>query len=156
MSPVFILSACLIGEKCAYDGLGRISDKAVSLKAKYDCLPLCPELLGGLGCPREQAEIVGGTGIDVLSGGARVVSVQGTDVTRSFILGALKTLSIARSCGASSAVMRSNSPSCGKYRVYDGTFTGTLKEGMGVTSALLSLEGISVLSETEIDDVFRE
>lgn len=111
---------------------------------------VCPEEDGGLGTPRPPAEIVGGDGHDVLDGKARVVTKQGGDVTAEYVRGAELALAAARQAGATTAVLKSRSPSCGKGCVYDGSFTATLAEGDGVTAALLRRNGIEVLTDEEV------
>lgn len=112
-------------------------------------VPICPEVAGGLPIPRPPAEIVGGDGRDVLEGQARVLREDGTDVTEAFLRGAETALSIAQRLGVKEAILKSHSPSCATRMIYDGTFSGTLKEGMGVTAALLLRNGIEVSSSEE-------
>ncbi len=96
--------------------------------------PVCPEVLGGLSVPRVPAEIVGGDGADVLTGTAKVVNIDGVDLTCQFLGGAYPALDIARSVGAKKALFIEKSPSCGCGRIFDGTFTEKFKDG-GVTVA---------------------
>jgi uncharacterized protein YbbK (DUF523 family) len=103
-----------------------------------------------LDCPREINEIVGGTGKDVLQGNARVISLSGKDNTERFIKGAETALGIARDNGVRIAVLKTKSPSCGKYRIHAGTFDGRMKNGAGVTTALFELNNIKVFTEYEI------
>lgn len=105
--------------------------------------PVCPECLGGLPTPRTACELTG-TGQQVLDGNARVLDCNGEDRTAAFLNGANKTLEIARSRGASVAVLKGRSPSCGCGAVYDGTFSGRLVPGDGVTAALLKRHGLRV------------
>lgn len=116
-----------------------------------ELIPVCPEQLGGLSTPRPPAEIVGGDGGDVLDRCASVITVQGEDKTREFLCGAHQTLEIAKSHNATAAVLKSNSPSCGCGLIYDGTFTGELVDGDGVTSALLRRQGIQVMTDADIE-----
>lgn len=109
-------------------------------------IPVCPEVIGGLSTPRENSEIVGGDGMDVLNGRAHVMTISGKDVTKAYIKGAKKALAIARSCGVRSAILKSRSPACGAVRIYDGSFTKKLKAGSGVTASLLCQKGIKVYS----------
>lgn len=145
---MIIVSSCLLGKRCRYDGASQPNEAAIRLFIKGLAVPVCPECLGGLSVPRPPAEIVGGSGEDVLSGNARVIAygVNGEmiDVTGEFILGAYKTLEIALECGAQEAVLKAKSPSCGCGLVYDGTFSGALIEGIGVTAALLLKNEIKV------------
>jgi len=117
---------------------------------KGDIIPLCPEQLGGLPTPGEPQEIVGGTGEDVLRGKANVITASGRDVTKNFLRGAKETLRITKSLGVKEAVLKSCSPSCGCGKIYDGTFSGKLKDGNGVTAALLKEHGIRIKNEKYI------
>ncbi len=110
-------------------------------------IPVCPEQLGGLPTPRNPAEIVGGDGDDVLDGKARVIDLEGNDVTRQFLAGAEQALQLAQKVGATVAILKENSPSCGSSHVYDGSFSGNKKPGVGVTAALFRRNGIRVESE---------
>jgi len=115
-------------------------------------VPFCPEQAGGLTTPRSPSEIIGGDGMDVLQGKARVINDKGEDVTEAFVKGAEEALKLARLIGADTAILKSKSPSCGTKCVYDGTFSGKLREGMGVTAALLLSEGIKILDSSELKE----
>ncbi|HLV59896.1 MAG TPA: DUF523 domain-containing protein, partial [Fredinandcohnia sp.] len=115
-------------------------------------VPLCPEVAGGLPVPRPPAEIQGGDGRDVLAGRARVATREG-DVTAFFLAGAEAALAAARAHGVVAAVLKERSPSCGVRQVYDGSFSGQRRSGMGVTAARLEAAGIPVFSEAELDRV---
>ena len=140
------VSRCLLGERCRYNGeakeavfhLGDIGKTA---------FPICPECMAGLEIPREPCEIVGGDGYDVLDGKARVMSRDGKDRTVDFIKGAYEALLEIQRRGSRNVILKSNSPSCGCGKIYDGTFSGTLKDGDGVTTALLKRHGITVKSK---------
>jgi uncharacterized protein YbbK (DUF523 family) len=140
-----IASACLIGRKCRYDGESRENPEIKKLYEEGRLKPVCPECLAGLKIPRCPSEITGGDGGDVLRGRARVTAQDGSDRTQEFIEGANKALEAARECGAKRAYMKSKSPSCGCSMIYDGTFSGKLKHGAGVTAALLKENGIEVI-----------
>ncbi len=140
-----IASACLAGIKCRYDGQAREDKKIKEMYLKGEVKAVCPECLGGLASPRCPSEIVGGEGGDVLCGKAKVMAKDGSDRTPEFLDGAEKTLEIAQSSGAKRAYLKSKSPSCGVFRIYDGTFSGTLKPGNGVTAALLAKNGIEII-----------
>jgi uncharacterized protein YbbK (DUF523 family) len=140
--PVLV-SSCLAGVACRHDGRDRRDLAAADLPA--DAVPVCPEVLGGLGVPREPAEIVGGDGTDVWAGRARVLTVTGRDVTASYQAGARRALAQARAAGARRALLVEGSPSCGCRRIRDGTFAGKDRAGPGVTAALLAQAGIEVL-----------
>jgi uncharacterized protein YbbK (DUF523 family) len=111
---------------------------------------VCPEEEAGLGTPRPPAEIVGGDGRDVLAGRARVMTEGGIDVTEAYLAGATSALDAALEAGATTAILKARSPSCGKGLVYDGTFSRTKRAGVGVTTALLEANGIEVLSDEEL------
>ena len=141
-----LISACLIGVNCRYDG-GNSRDKDAIKHHQHDELvPVCPEEAGGLPTPRPAVEIVGGDGNDVLDGKARVLTAEGVDKTEEFLKGAQIALELAQSEGATSVLLKSRSPSCGCGEIYDGTFSKTLVSGDGVTTALLKRHGIEVIT----------
>ncbi|MCA1705256.1 MAG: DUF523 domain-containing protein, partial [Actinobacteria bacterium] len=133
--------ACMAGIPCHYDG--SAGDEYPGARRGV-VVAVCPEQLGGLATPRSRAEIVGGTGDDVLDGRARVMSEQGDDVTEEYLRGAYATLEVARAAGATTAVLQDKSPSCGSTVINDGSFSKTRRTGMGVTAALLARHGIAV------------
>ncbi len=147
--PVLV-SACLAGRACRFDGTGARQDAVTKLIAEGRAVLVCPEVDGGLGTPRPPAEIVGGDGSDVLAGRARVVADTGRDVTEEYLRGARKALEAAREAGAEVAILKARSPSCGKTAIYDGTFTRTLQAGDGVTAALLARNGIAVFADEDL------
>ncbi len=149
---MILVSACLLGLPCQYDGQFCPQPALQELAARGEVLPCCPEVLGGLGVPRPPAEIVRGDGEDVLEGRARVINAQGQDVTWEFLRGAQATLRLAHRWGIKRAILKSHSPSCSSRYIYDGTFRGRLREGQGVTAALLQREGMEVCSEEEWKD----
>lgn len=149
--PKKLVSACLLGERCRYNGKGKPNQELISLSNKNELIPVCPDILGGLTTPRSPAEIVGGTGRDVLEGRAKVMSKDGRDVTGYFVKGAYAALEIAKKENATEAYLKSKSPSCGCGKIYDGTFSGKLKDGDGVTAALLKKNGIKVKAVTQDD-----
>ena len=148
--PVLV-SACLAGRACRFDGTGAYADAVARLIAEGRAVLVCPEVDGGLGTPRPAAEIEGGTGADVIEGRARVVTGDGTDVTDQYMKGAERALEVARKVGATAAILKARSPSCGKGAVYDGTFSRTLQAGDGVTAALLRSEGLHVVTDEEVE-----
>lgn len=147
--PVLV-SACLAGRPCRYDGSGATDDVVSRLVAEGLAVLVCPEVDGGLGTPRPPAEIVGGDGADVLAGRAKVVTAEGIDVTEAYLKGARRAVESARRTGADSAILKARSPSCGCGEVYDGTFSRVLQQGDGVTAAMLKGEGIGVLTDEEV------
>ncbi len=156
MPSKILVSSCLTGEKCAYDGKDRTVSAVRELCKRFGCVRACPEVDGGLGCPREFHEITGNTGEDVLDGKARVLSFSGEDRTEHFIRGAKAALKKALRNSVSIAVMKARSPSCGRGRIYSGKFDGTLCDGNGVTAALLMRHGIKVFTEEEIGRIEQE
>ncbi len=118
---------------------------------EHNVIPVCPEELGGLVTPREPCEIQAGSGKDVLEGRSPVLNKKGEDVTEGFVKGAGETLALARQHSCFLAVLKARSPSCGCGIIYDGTFSGRLKEGSGVTAQLLLDNEIVVMTETDFE-----
>ncbi len=145
-----LISACLAGVACTYEGKPKTRDWAVRLVADGRAVPVCPEVAGGLGIPRPEAEIQSGDGNAVIDGAARVVSVDGDDVTNNYLHGARTALDAARRTGATVAILKARSPSCGCGAIYDGTFSGAKRDGDGVTAALLKREGLTVASDEDV------
>ena len=146
-----LVSACLAGRACRYDGSSNRDDWVTRLMTSGRAVLACPEVDGGLGTPRPPAEIVGGSGEEVLDGRARVITRDGRDVTEAYVRGAERALEAARRADIRIAVLKARSPSCGHDRVYDGTFTRTLTDGEGVTAALLRRHGVTVLTEEDLE-----
>ena len=145
MSRKILVSACLLGICCRYDGRGNPNDAVLSLLNRDDItlIPVCPEQLGGLSTPRIPSE----------RRGERVVNRAGEDVTSQFIRGAEEALRIAKLYGCQVAVLKERSPSCGCGRIYDGNFSGKLTDGDGVTAELLRREGIKVYGESQVTEM---
>ena len=139
---MILVSACLAGVDCTWDGKNRLDPGIKEMVDKKFAVAVCPEVLGGRTVPRTKTEIRGGTGKDVLNGKARVFDENGVDVTDKFIMGAYKALDIAKKNNIKETILKSKSPSCGIGEIYDGSFTGKLINGDGVTTALLKREGI--------------
>ncbi|MEW8977382.1 MAG: DUF523 domain-containing protein [Symbiobacterium sp.] len=148
---MILVSACLVGCHCRYDGGTKERPDLVKLIRQGRAVPVCPEQMGGLPTPRVPAEIVGGDGEAVLDGRARVVNSAGDDVTAQFLAGAREALRMAEAAGASVAILKERSPSCGSAAIYDGTFSGATVPGAGVTAALLRRHGVRVYSEETWD-----
>ncbi len=129
------VSACLLGEKCKYNGGNNINEKVINYIKGHEVIPVCPEVLGGLPIPREPAEIVDGV----------VKHKDGSSVDKEFRTGAQKALEILKDRGAELVILQSRSPSCGVKTIYDGTFSGKLVPGNGVFVELLKEHGINVL-----------
>ncbi|MBW2249699.1 MAG: DUF523 domain-containing protein [Deltaproteobacteria bacterium] len=147
-----LVSACLMGERVRYDGSQVPYDSAILRSWKHNgiIVPFCPEVAGNLPVPRPSAEIIKGTGTDVIEKNTGVFNINGKDVTESFIRGAEKALAVARKMQITIALLKDGSPSCGKTSIYDGSFSKVRRPGNGVTMALLEKNGISVFSEYEI------
>ena len=140
-----LISACLLGACCRYDGASKGHPLARRLAERYTLVPVCPEQLGGLATPRSPSE----------RQGERVVAKNGTDVTEQYRRGAEEARKLCRLLGCEAAVLKERSPSCGSGQIYDGTFTGTLIPGDGVTAELLKAEGIPVYGESQISKLLE-
>ena len=137
-SPILV-SACLLGVPCRYDGTGQADERIVALAKSHHLIPVCAEQLGGLPTPRPSAE----------RNGTRVLTRDDRDVTAPFQRGAEETLRLARLFSCRIAILKANSPSCGSGQIYDGCFCGRLVPGDGLTAALLKQDGLTVLSEKD-------
>ncbi|MDD5292003.1 MAG: DUF523 domain-containing protein [Candidatus Omnitrophica bacterium] len=145
----YIVSACLIGKACFYDGSSRCVPEMKELFDSGVVIALCPEELAGFKAPRPPIEIFAGAGEDVLKGKAYIFNKEGKDVTINIIKGSKEFLKIAQDSGVSQAVLKARSPCCGKGNIYDGTFNGKLRKGNGVTAALLLKNGFEVVTDEE-------
>ncbi len=134
-----IVSACLAGLNCRYDGAAKPCEKVMALVAEGRAVPVCPEQMGGLPTPRQSSERVG----------ERVLRKDGVDVTAEFIRGAEESLKLTKMIDATEAILKSKSPSCGSNLIYDGTFSGTLIPGDGIFTAMCKANGITVKTEDE-------
>lgn len=141
-----LVSACLMGMSCRYDGKSNQLSKLQALMKQHICIPVCAEMFGGLPTPRPPAERQGN----------RVVTEDGQDVTDAFIRGTAEILRLADLYHCKAALLKENSPSCGSGKIYDGTFTGTLVEGDGITTQLLKQKGIKVYGESQIGELVDE
>ena len=139
MEPILV-SACLLGADCKYSGGNNLCPGLEALKAHYQLIPVCPEQLGGLPTPRPPAECQG----------EKVINKEGLDVTEQFRKGAEEALKLGQYFGCKQAILKSRSPSCGQGMIYDGTFTGALVPGDGITAKLLRQSGFSLYSEENI------
>ncbi len=135
-----LISACLLGVPCRYDGQSKPLPGIEALAERYALVPVCPEQLGGLPTPRVPAE----------RNGDRVLTRDGRDVTDNYLRGACEALRIARLTGCARALLKAKSPSCGCGRIYDGTHTGTLIPGDGATAQLLKENGVCVTTEEDM------
>ena len=137
-----LVSACLLGVMCRYDGQSRPDEKVLGLLKNHVLVPVCPEQLGGLSTPRCPCEIQGD----------RVMSRDGDDRTAEYEKGALEALRLCRLFSCEAAILKAKSPSCGLGCVYDGTFSGTLRPGDGVTAGLLKNSGVPVYTEKNLPE----
>lgn len=138
-----LISACLVGDNCKYNGGNNLNPQIEALLEKYELIPFCPEVEGGLPIPRNPSEIKGD----------RVVMNNDKDVTREYELGARKALMLCLYLKIKIAVLKERSPSCGTHQIHDGSFSNKLIDGMGVTARLLKENGIKVYSEEEISQL---
>ena len=137
-----LISACLLGVACRYDGQSRPLSPLPASTEKITFIPVCPEQLGGLPTPRVPAERCG----------EKVLRQDGDDVTAAYQRGAAEALRIARLYGCRYAVLKEKSPSCGNGQIHDGSFTGTLIAGQGIAAKLLTYHGIYVFGENSFRD----
>jgi len=135
-----LVSACLLGVSCRYDGNGKADEDVLKLMDKYELIPVCPEIMGGLATPRDPAEIIDG----------RVITKGGSDVTAEYAKGAEETLKLAKLYGCKKAILKERSPSCGFKNIYDGTFSHTVINGNGITANLLSENDIIITGESNL------
>lgn len=138
-----LVSNCLLGCECRYKGDSCRCDKILSLASEHTLIGVCPEQAGGLSTPRAPAEIQGD----------KVIANTGVDVTEQYMKGAQTALYMAKLNNVDFAIFKAKSPSCGKGIIYDGTFSGNLIKGNGVTTQLLLDNGFDVYNEEELDSL---
>lgn len=144
---MYIVSRCLLGHNCKYNGGNNLNEAVIAFCRDRTVCPVCPETAGGLQSPRPPAEY---------TENGRILDSEGQDVTEAFELGAQLSLEEALQKALElgedieGAVLKANSPSCGSGRIYDGTFSGTLKAGDGCFVQKLKMRNIKVISEKEI------
>lgn len=146
-NPEYVVSACLAGADCTYLGKSRLDLSVAQLVSRGNAAAFCPEVAGGLGVPRENSEITGGDGFGVLRRKAKVLSRSGKDFTSNYARGARIVLKETLRRGIRKAILKSKSPACGVGHIYDGTFSGKLKNGHGVLAAALAGAGIGLQTE---------
>lgn len=144
---MYLVSSCLAGINCCYDGENNFNKKAADLVKTGKAIPVCPEVLGGLSTPRIPSEVIINQ-----QGKRKVINKKGEDVTAEFKLGAKKTLKIAQVVEAEKVILKQRSPSCGLNEIYDGTFSGNLIKKSGITAKLLIENGFEVLTEDDLND----
>lgn len=151
---MILVSKCLTGAPCRYNGQGKpnqaVIDFLATLTEGRDYVMICPECDGGLPIPRLGGEICGGTAADVLGGRATIRNINGDDYTAEFIAGAKAALTKAEKLGATAALLKEKSPSCGVHQVHDGAFADGVIPGQGLTAHLLSANGLAIFNEDEI------
>ena len=139
-----LVSACLLGTPCRYDGTGKLEPALERLRTQgHTLVPVCPEVLGGLPTPRPPAE-------------RQSDGQEGGDVTAEYRAGAERALELARAHGCTLAMLKERSPSCGRGQIYDGTFSHTLIPGSGVAAQLLEPQGIPVYGESRLDELISQ
>ena len=135
-----LVSSCLLGENCRYKGDNCRNEKVLALKGEHELIGVCPEVMGGLSTPRAPSERVGD----------KVLSSEGKDVTENYRAGAEAALEIAKKEKVDYCIFKAKRPSCGCGKIYDGTFSGKLVEGNGVTSELFLKNGFSIKTEESL------
>ena len=141
-----LVSACLLGLRCRYDGQSRPNAAVLALREKHQLIPCCPEQLGGLPTPRNPSEWQG----------ERIVNRKGEDVTAQYRRGGEEAVMLARTLGCELAILKERSPACGSREIYDGSFSGVLIPSMGSAARALEAAGIPVLGESELDRLPEE
>lgn len=135
-----VVSACLLGINCKYDGTNNKNDKVLEYLKDKEVIPICPEIMGGLSTPRVPSEIKDN----------KVITKDNVDVTDNFLKGANEVLYLAKLLNVKKALLKAKSPSCGIGEIYDGTFTHTKIEGDGITTRLLKENNIEVITELDL------
>ena len=138
-----LVSACLLGVHCRYDGNGVLQEEIKQLSKEHHLIPVCPEIFGGLATPRDPAERIGEC----------VITKKGEDVTAQYTKGAEEVLQLCKFYDCHYAILKERSPSCGYGKIYDGAFCGTLIEGNGVTAQLLADYGGEIYGESKISEL---
>ena len=144
---MYLISACLCGVNCKYDGANNYNEKCNELFISGKAILICPEQLGGLTTPR----VLQAKAKDILEGNGKIVTKEGMDVTKQFIKGAKEVVEIAKKLSISTAILKERSPSCGVNFVYDGSFNGNKVKGKGITAEMLNEIGIKTLSEKDLE-----
>lgn len=140
-----LVSACLAGKCCRYDGTAKPDEQVIRMVQEKRAVCACPETMAGLRIPRPPAEIRGGDGDDVLQKRACVYNKEGKNITKEFLDGAEKFLDFTLRGGFEEVWLKAKSPSCGVTTIYDGSFSGRLRDGCGVTCAMLRKNGVRVV-----------
>ena len=141
-----LISACLVGDNVKYNGGNNLTPKLDALLEKYELIPFCPEVEGGLSTPRSPAERVG----------ERIVNQDGEDVTDNYLKGAELAFNICLYLKIKKVILKEKSPSCGSKIIYDGSFSHREIKGLGLTAKLLKEKGIRIIPDTEIEKFLEE
>ena len=141
-----LISSCLIGNNTKYNGKNNYIKEIEQLKLKYELIPICPEVLGGLSIPRDPSEI----------NNDKVISINNKDVTKEFNIGANKALNIALLNNIKYALLKDGSPSCGNTYIYDGTFKNNKIDGIGITTKLLKSHNIKIYNENNFNELLKK
>ena len=147
---MYIISACLCGVNCKYNGLNNYNEKCNELFISGKAILVCPEQLGGLSTPRVPSELQDNT-LNIIKKNGKILNKDGEDVTENFLKGAREVATIAKKLNIKKAILKEESPSCGVNYIYDGTFTGNKIKGNGITTELLKALDIEVISEEALD-----
>ncbi len=142
---MYLVSACLIGVNCRYDGDNNYNEKLYEMFKESLLYPVCPEVLGGLEIPREPCELI------TIKNNYEVYDINGINKTTEFFRGAQKSLEIADLIAVRGVIFKERSPSCGVHYIYDGSFNKNLIEGKGLTTSYLEDVGYKIYSENELD-----
>jgi uncharacterized protein YbbK (DUF523 family) len=147
-----LVSSCLLGAEVRYHGGSALLEHSILRRWQQEgrVVGVCPEVAAGLGTPRAAAESVRGSGASVLARAAVVMTSDGRDVTAAFLAGAGQAVAMAQELRIRVAVLKSRSPSCGTREIYDGSFSGRLVSGAGVTAAALQRAGVQVFDEAQL------
>ena len=135
-----VVSACLLGENCKYNGGNNFNERVLRYVAGHEVIPVCPEMLGGLPCPRKPVEWVGD----------RVLTKDGDDCTENFRLGVQRAMEIIADKRVDLAILQSRSPTCGVKQIYDGTFSGVRIDGQGALARALKERGIPLMDAEDV------
>ena len=137
-----LVSACLLGDKCKYNGGNNRNERILRYVEGHEVIRVCPEMLGGLSCPRKPVEWVGD----------RVLTKDGDDCTEAFRLGVQKALALIADKHIDLAILQSRSPTCGVKQIYDGTFSGTRIPGQGALARALREQGILLMDAEDVPE----
>lgn len=150
MSKLILVSSCLAGINCRYDGKNNKIDEIAALVEQGLAIPVCPEVYGGMPIPRKACEIVVGD-----NGETKVLTEEGRDFTKEFKAGSIRVAEIAKLLDIDTAILQQRSPSCGMGKIYDGTFTRNLIDGSGLAAEMLVENGVKVYNDENYREIFE-